>query len=195
MVTPTPTLFVLAGPNGAGKSTLYDLVLKGRLALPFINADNIQRAELKTEEPGAAYKAANIAAARRDELLRSRASFVMETVFSHPSKLEFVVRAQAAGYRTSVHHIGLRTADLAVDRVALRSQRGGHAVPEHKIRERYARNGILIRQAVVRADRGVVWDNSELGSPPQQVLRFREGLETFRTNDVPAWVAEVYDTG
>lgn len=107
MVAPAPTLFVLAGPNGAGKSTLYEIVLRGRLEVPFTNADVIQRDELQTADPSASYEAAKIAAGRRAELLRSRSSFVMETVFSHPSKLEFVAKAKEAGYRTSVHHLGV----------------------------------------------------------------------------------------
>ena len=97
MVMPAPSLFVLAGPNGAGKSTLYDIVLQGRLAVPFVNADDIQRTELRTEHPETAYEAARIATVRRDGLLGDLTSFVMETVFSHPSKLEFLAKAKAAG--------------------------------------------------------------------------------------------------
>ena len=43
----TPTMIVLAGPNGAGKSTLYQTRVAPSFAGPFINADIIQRDELR----------------------------------------------------------------------------------------------------------------------------------------------------
>jgi len=42
-----PVLVLLAGPNGAGKSTLYQTRVVPSFAGPFINADIIQRDELK----------------------------------------------------------------------------------------------------------------------------------------------------
>jgi molecular chaperone GrpE len=40
-------MFVIAGPDGAGTSTFYEAVLKPSVNAPFINADIIQRDELK----------------------------------------------------------------------------------------------------------------------------------------------------
>ena len=51
-------MFVIAGPNGAGKSTFYEAVLMPSVAAPFINADIIQRDELKDSALSAAYSAA-----------------------------------------------------------------------------------------------------------------------------------------
>lgn len=60
-----PTMIVLAGPNGAGKSTLYETRIAPSFAGPFINADIIQRDELRDPSPAASYEAANIASSRR----------------------------------------------------------------------------------------------------------------------------------
>jgi predicted ABC-type ATPase len=57
---------------------------------PFINADIIQRDELKDASMAASYRAAEIAGARRSALLDARKSFATETVFFHPSKLEII---------------------------------------------------------------------------------------------------------
>lgn len=54
-----PTMIVLAGPNGAGKSTLYETRIAPSFAGPFINADIIQRDELRDPSPAASYEAAN----------------------------------------------------------------------------------------------------------------------------------------
>ena len=68
-------MFMLAGPNGAGKSTLYETVIRPRLTAPFINADLIQRDELRDLSMAAAYQAAHIAERRRRDLLQQRRSF------------------------------------------------------------------------------------------------------------------------
>lgn len=77
-----PRLIVLAGPNGAGKSTLFQTRVAESFKEPFINADIIQRDELKDLDTHASYKAAEIAARRRSEMLKSGKSFATETVFS-----------------------------------------------------------------------------------------------------------------
>ncbi len=59
------TMFMLAGPNGAGRSTLYETVIRPRVAAPFINADVIQRDELRDASMTASYRAAEIAEERR----------------------------------------------------------------------------------------------------------------------------------
>lgn len=135
-----PTLVMLAGPNGAGKSTLYETRIAPSFAMPFVNADIIQRDEMNIEDTNAAYKSAQIADDRRKIYLTERKSFATETVFSHPSKLELVQRAIDIGYWVLVLHISLEHPDLSVARVDERVKEGGHRVPEEKIRQRYDRN-------------------------------------------------------
>lgn len=192
IVAGRPTLFVIAGPNGAGKSTFYDTALAGRVAAPFINADIIQREELGDPSMKAAYRAAEIAGERRREYIEAGQSFVMETVFSHPSKLDLLEEARATGYRVVVFHLALASADLAVARVEERVAEGGHPVPENKIRGRFARNGELIRQAALMADRAQVFDASALNEPPQLLLELANGQVVRKANSVPHWAQKMY---
>lgn len=189
---PRPTLFLIAGPNGAGKSTFYDAVLKPRVQAPFINADIIQRDELKDPSVEAAYEAAKIASARRDDCLRSGHSFVTETVFSHPSKLEMLGAARKAGFRIVIFHLHLGSADLAVARVAVRVEEGGHLVPENKIRERYARNQQLIHDAILMADKGAVYDASRLNQAPRLLAKTSLGKADWVAQDLPEWFERLY---
>lgn len=187
-----PTMFVIAGPNGAGKTTFYETVLESRIAAPFINADRIQYEELKEPPMEAAYRAAAIAAERREAYLAAGESFVTETVFSHPSKLELLAQARAVGFRIIVFHLGLASADLAVARVTERIDEGGHAVPEDKIRARFDRNQSLIRQAVLAADRAAVYDASALNKVPVLLLRFERSYVAYRADDLPPWCEDLY---
>jgi predicted ABC-type ATPase len=134
-----PTMIVIAGPNSAGKSTLYETRIAPSFAGHLINADIIQRDDLRDPSPAASYEAAKIASSRRDDYLAQGRDFVTETVFSHPSKLELIDEACTRGFPVIVMHVGVDTPDLSVARVGARVEEGGHVVPEDKIRARYAR--------------------------------------------------------
>lgn len=185
-------MVLIAGPNGSGKSTLYQTRIAGRFAGPFINADLIQRDELQDLNEKAAYVAAKIAAELRDQHIASGQSFVAETVFSHPSKLELIRRARAAGFLTLVLHVGVNDPDLSVARVAERVQEAGHPVPEDKVRDRYYRSLPLIRQAVMLADVGQVFDNSRLAVPARRCLEYRRGQLFWRIEILPPWIQAGY---
>jgi Zeta toxin len=72
------------------------------------------------------------------ELIAARASFISETVFSQPSKRVLVRDGQEAAYHVTLHVVHLPE-DTTVARVHDRLRRGGHTVPEEKIRQRYQR--------------------------------------------------------
>lgn len=187
-----PTMIVLAGPNGAGKSTLYQVRVAPSFAGPFINADIIQRDELKDPSPDASYEAARIASSRRAEYLDLGRDFVTETVFSHPSKLELIDAARARNFTVIVMHVGVDTANLSTARVGARVEEGGHFVPIEKILTRYTRGAPLIRSAILKADRGMVFDNSGLNVPPSHCLTFSDGRLVFALPHLPGWIRSTY---
>lgn len=193
LLNPQPTLVMIAGPNGAGKSTLYKTRIAPKLSAPFINADDIQREELADRDVKAAYEAARIAAERRNKYLEDRTSFVTESVFSHPSKLELIKQAKEIGYRVMVFHVCVEAPDLSVMRVAERVREGGHDVPEEKIRGRFERNSALIRQAVLLSDAAHIYDNSKLNHPLARVMSFSNGTPSFVVEQLPQWVLNVYE--
>ncbi|RYF75748.1 MAG: hypothetical protein EOO22_03970 [Comamonadaceae bacterium] len=188
-------MILLAGPNGAGKSTLYEVAIAPRIKAPFINADLIQRHELKDPSMSAAYEAAAMAQARRRQALEQRLSFVSESTFSHPSKLELIDQARRCGFRVVIYHVNVRRPELSVARVAARVEEGGHDVPERKILERYDRNQPLIREAVLEADHANVYDNSRLNRTPERLLSFTRGRLVFAAAVLPAWATGLYGIG
>lgn len=88
--------------------------------------------------------------------------------------------------------LNLFSSDLSVARVKERTLEGGHDVSEDKIRARYDRGQPLIREAVLRADRGMVYDNSKFNQPPKQVLVFASGRLIQAEPILPKWVLQVY---
>lgn len=187
-----PTMYMIAGPNGAGKSTLYNHVISPKVKAPFINADVIQKDEMKDPSMEASYKAAQIAEQRRQQHLADKKSFVSESTFSHGSKLTLIDKAKEAGFRVIMYHVNVRSPNLSVARVAQRVKAGGHDVPEEKIRARYERNQALIKEAVKKSDYGFVYDNSKLKQAPQFSILFERGKATKIAESVPPWARELY---
>lgn len=169
-----PVLHVLAGPNGAGKSTFVTRVLQPVTHLPFVNADVIAAAEWPGDEAAHAYDASRLAATVRARYLSARTSFITETVFSHPSKVDLIRDATAVGYHVHLHVI-LVPEDTTVGRVSHRVVHGGHTVPEDKIRERYQRLWDLVAQARDLAERTRFYDNSSARTPFRMVATYEHG--------------------
>jgi len=156
---------VVIGPNGSGKTTFVTEFLAQELpGYAYVNADEIAKVKWPADPGAHAYEAAKLAAETRAQLISSGRSFIAETVFSHPSKLDLIRSAQQAGFQVVLHAM-LVPEELAVRRVEYRVRAGGHDVPEHKVRERYQRLWPLAARAVSMADRAVVYDNSRRAGP------------------------------
>lgn len=183
---------MLAGGNGAGKSTFYHQYLASSGVI-FINADEIARQVFRGEEESKSYEAAVMAATERDRLLSEGQSFCFETVFSHPSKIDFIAAAKAVGYQVNLVFIHLDDADLNVARVHSRVADGGHTVPEDKIRGRLLRLPENVRKAIPLCDRVMLFDNSRLDAPYRRITEKREDGTWHRhcNGPLPPWAARL----
>ncbi|HEY5109648.1 MAG TPA: zeta toxin family protein [Acidimicrobiales bacterium] len=141
------------------------------------------------EEARHAYEASALAAEQRSPLIAERVSFSTETVFSHPSRLELMRTACDAGYLVTLHVVAVPV-ELAVARVVERVGHGEHAVPEVKVRDRFARLWGHVRQALDLADAAHIFDNSRAATPYREVARYRDGV-LVGTAGWPSWVPKV----
>jgi predicted ABC-type ATPase len=182
-------LDLVVGPNGAGKSTFIALTLAPLLPGSLVvNADEIARQRWPQDPASHSYDAARVAADTRAKLIDLGRSFIAETVFSHPSKLDLIHAARSAGF-TVVLHVLLIPEDLAVERVRHRVRAGGHDVPEAKIRQRHRRLWAPVAEAIAVSDLATVYDNSGLRGP-RIVARLSGGL-TVGAPDWPTWAPEM----
>jgi predicted ABC-type ATPase len=178
-------LDLVVGPNGAGKSTFVEQTLLPVMPWNvFVNADLIARQRWPADPEGRSYDAARIAARTRTTLIAARRPFIAETVFSHPSKLDLIGEAHAAGFTVALHVL-LVPENLAVARVRSRVQAGGHSVPEEKIRQRYHRLWSLVAQAIASTDTAVVYDNAHHDGP-REAARYTAG-QPLGFHSWPVW--------
>jgi predicted ABC-type ATPase len=179
-----PIIIAIAGPNGAGKTTFFNVFLR-QAGLRFLNADEIAR-ELGLNP----YEAARIANSLRHELVKQRESFVFETVFSDPvgDKVAFLKDAAATGYCVVLCYIGISTAKVSEERVAMRISQGGHDVPAEKLETRFPRILANLQTAIKELPLVLVFDNEDISNPYRKVAEFRQGGRLMVGKPIPAWL-------
>ncbi|PHS70327.1 MAG: hypothetical protein COB23_04220 [Methylophaga sp.] len=179
-------LWLLVGGNGAGKSTFYRTQLES-LGLPFVNADILAKKLYLEHAENKSYEAAKIAEPMRMELLQQGRTFCFETVFSHPSKIDFIASAKAMGYEIVLVFIHLENIALSQARVAQRVSEGGHSVPEDKVSSRIPRVLQNIQQVLPLCDHCYLLDNSRLDDPFQRVAEIHSGNISLKVELLPEW--------
>jgi predicted ABC-type ATPase len=185
-------LWLLVGGNGAGRSTFYHLALEP-LGLPFVNADRLARLVYPEAPEAHSYAAAQLAEQQRNSLLLSGASFCIETVYSHPSKIDFAARAKALGYVVILVLIHLEHAELNAARVAQRVSEGGHDVPTEKLIQRIPRLLAQVKASIPLCDAVYVLDNSSADDPFRPVLTISEGRLERHQHPLPGWARQLLD--
>jgi predicted ABC-type ATPase len=182
----TPSVVIVGGPNGAGKSTCAPLLVRDTLGVKeWVNADAIAQGLSAFQPTGVALEAGRLMLERLHDLAARGADFAFETTLSGRTYARFLQALTAQGYATHLVFLSLRSADIAVERVRLRVERGGHSVPEADIRRRYIlgiQNLLTLYTPLV--DSWAVYDNSGTSEPTLTALGGAGYLNVF---DESAW--------
>ena len=164
-----PNLYVIAGCNGAGKTTASYAVLPEMLECKeFVNADEIAKG-LSPFNPGSvAIEAGRLMLRRIHELIDHGVDFAFETTLATRSYASLIRTAQSKGYYVSLVYFWLNSPELAVGRVQMRVEAGGHNIDQKVVRRRY-RSGIknLFDIYIPVCDYWILLDNSR---PPSKVI-------------------------
>jgi predicted ABC-type ATPase len=187
-----PILHLIAGPNGAGKTLLYEYLIKPRHEkLVFINPQAYAQ-EYLMGVPDArkrAEMARTWADEARDMQLRSGQSFVLETAFSHASRVALIEQARELGYEVVLYALGIDEPRKLLPRVALTAHEGIEPVPEHKVLARYTRILDNYRRAVRMADLCFLFDVADVArGGPRLVASVASGQMRLHTMLRPRWV-------
>jgi predicted ABC-type ATPase len=184
----------VAGPNGSGKSSFYqtlDFEASAR-SIWIINPDLLTIRLHQVE--GLKLRAANLQAVQRieawlDVSIRAHQTVGVETVLSTAKYRRLVLAAKALQFQVRLTYVILDSPERNIERVRLRVKMGGHAVPEDKIVERYARSLAQLPWFLDRADEAWLYDNSD--TSPRLIGRKHEGVITLDSDALPQVVAAV----
>lgn len=199
-----PSISVLAGTNGGGKSSVAGASIRARGG-QYFNPDETTRRILEAQ-PGIGLEAANSRAWKEgkrllEEAISTRREFAFGTTLGGNTIPALLEQAHHAGLSVRVWYVGLASPELHVARVRARVARGGHDIPESKIRQRYDRS----RENLVRLLPGLaelwIYDNSveadlEHGAAPSPllILHALEGriVHTCDVHKVPDWAKPLF---
>ncbi len=189
-----PRLIVVAGPNGSGKTSITQQLLMHQwmAGCTYVNPDFIARDEFGDwNAPDAVIQAAQRAAAIRECCLQNSISLAFETVLSAPDKLNFIQRAQAAGFFIRLFFVGTDDPSINAKRVAMRVMEGGHDVPIPKIIGRYTKSLAYCSVVAGLADRTYVYDNSIDDRPARLLFRASRGQVIKIYGQINPWAREI----
>jgi len=180
-----PRIYVLAGTNGAGKSSIAGAMLLRR-RVEYFNPDEGAR-RIRVANPAASQTQANGAAwleGRRllERAIAERLDFAFETTLGGRTITGLLERAAAQGIEVRVWYVGLSSPELHIARVRARVAKGGHDIPEPRIRERYDASRLNLIRLLPSLSELWVYDNSKDADPdagvapePRLVLHVRHG--------------------
>lgn len=131
-------VIIIAGPNGAAKTTFAREFLPQEANCPtFINADLIAQGLSPFRPEVAILRAGRIMLEMIVDCVRRGESFAFETTLSGRGYARMIPLWKDAGYRVTIFFLELPSAEMAVQRVALRVRQGGHHIPAPVIRRRF----------------------------------------------------------
>lgn len=202
-VAQRPCIYVLAGTNGAGKSSIGGAMLVQE-GVEYFDPDEAARLILSAN-PGITQADANSAAWHEGRRLLQRAivercTFAFETTLGGHTIIALLERALAEGIEVRVWYVGLSSPELHIARVRSRVARGGHDIPEERIRDRYDRSRLNVIHLLPNVTALRVFDNSKHADPfagvapePTLILHLARGVVVSRCDLslTPKWAKPI----
>lgn len=197
-----PTIYVLAGTNGAGKSSVAGAAFR-YAGGEYFNPDEAAR-KIIAANPGFAIEQANSIAWREGKRLlecaiEQKLDLTFETTLGGNTIPALLERAASAGLDVRVWYAGLSSPELHIARVRARVGKGGHDIPESKIRERYDRSRANLIRLLPHLTSLRLYDNSVEGDPatvgpsPKLILHLeqRRIVQMLANEEVPPWAEPI----
>jgi predicted ABC-type ATPase len=186
---------VIAGVNGAGKSSIAGAHITAHGG-QYFNPDEYCR-DLLARTPSMTEGDANAQAWRTGFDLLQRAiasgdSFTFETTLGGDTISNTLEEAMKSGTPVRILYTGLNSPELHIERVAARVSKGGHHIPEEKIRQRWIGSILNMERLIPLCAAVRVFDNSQPAEDgqPNLVLLFAMDGDDFISPPVhpmPEW--------
>jgi len=163
-----PNLYIIAGPNGAGKTTFARKFLPEYVeCLEFVNADLIAGGLSPFAPEKAAIHAGRLMLEQIHSLVKRALDFGFETTLAGKTYVK-LLRDIRKRYLIHIFFLWIPNVQLAIERINLRVQNGGHHIPEAIVHRRFSRSlPNFLRFYQPLADSWTIFDNS--GDDPRMI--------------------------
>jgi predicted ABC-type ATPase len=198
-----PCIYVLAGTNGAGKSSIAGAMFLAK-GTDYFNPDDaaarIRHARPHVSEAEANSQAWNQGTRLLQRAIAERLNFAFETTLGGNTIPALLSSALSAGLEVRVWYVGLSSVELHIARVRARVEKGGHPIPEQKIRERFDRSRLNLIRLLPRLTELLVYDNSSEANPdagehpqPKLLLHMDSGkiVDSCDLQLIPEWAKPI----
>lgn len=199
----TPEIVVLAGTNGAGKSSVAGAALR-QAGGDYYNPDEVARrrraADPELPRREANSRAWHIGRHCLERAIVQRFRFVFESTLGGRTITSLLHKAANVGLPVRIWYVGLDSVERHLERVRARVARGGHPIPEERIRERYDTSRENLIRLLPHLTELELYDNSRERDPadgiapePLLILHLKEGRvrDMCPLEDVPAWARPI----
>lgn len=167
---------IFAGVNGSGKTTFYYNQIEKGFSYGFrINMDEIVSAIGSWRDRSDMIRAGKIACKLRAQCMLRKQSFNQETTLAGSRVLKLFQDLKIRGYIIHLFFIQLQSAELAIQRVQARAQKGGHNVDPMLITKRFYKSRQNLELIKSYVDNLIILDNST-----------SEGFKIIYSKDVPS---------
>jgi predicted ABC-type ATPase len=135
-----------------------------------------------------------------ERAITERLNFAFETTLGGNTIPALLETALESGIEVRVWYVGLNTPERHIARVRSRVGRGGHDIPETKIRERYHRSRLNLVRLIGKLTELRVYDNSEEADPhtgalpdPMLILHLDKGkvVDSCDLTTAPEWTKPI----
>jgi predicted ABC-type ATPase len=194
-------IVVLAGVNGAGKSSVAGAAFE-TYGGTYYNPDLATRSYI---EAGLSRVEANSRAWRNgveqlDQAIRTKTNYAFETTLGGRTLTRRLQEAAVSGLRIRVWYVGLSSPEKHIERVRARVLRGGHDIPEDRIRSRWTTSRENLVRLLPSPCELAVFDNTlearldegEIPSPVRLVhMKARVVLDLAPPGAIPSWARPI----
>lgn len=199
----SPTITVLAGVNGAGKSSIAGEFTEAHRDFYF-NPDSVAL-KIRALHPDISPTLANghawqIGKSLLEQAIAEKRDYRFETTLGGRSIAKLLHAAAKAGHQLHIWFCGLESPELHLRRVRSRVTRGGHDIPEEKIRERWNSSRENLIRLLPSIHHLRVYDNSTEADPaagqapcPQLLLEMKSRKITAPADlsNAPDWAQPI----
>jgi predicted ABC-type ATPase len=135
-----------------------------------------------------------------ERAIDERLDYAFETTLGGRTIPALLEKAMEAGIEVRIWYVGLTNVELHIARVQARVKRGGHDIPEERIRERYARSLLNLIQLMPKLTELRVYDNSVEADPhtgatpePRLIVHLNRGklLDVCELASTPEWAKPI----
>jgi predicted ABC-type ATPase len=105
-----------------------------------------------------------------ERAIAERSAFAFETTLGGETITDLLESALSARIEVKVWYVGLHSPELHIARVCARAARGGHDIPEEKIRARFDSSRLNLIRLMPKLTELRVYDNSEEADPNAGIL-------------------------